>query len=51
VRVLATMIGDPAQADEQLLNAWAGDLRDQALTDALVAFVGKTHNARAWMER
>jgi 3-methyladenine DNA glycosylase AlkD len=50
-RVLATMIGDPAQADEELLDTWASDLRDHVLTDALVAFVGKNHNVRAWMER
>jgi 3-methyladenine DNA glycosylase AlkD len=50
-RILATMIGDPAQADEQLLTAWAGDLRDHVVADALVGFVSKTRDARAWMER
>ena len=50
-RILATMIGDPAQANDRLIDAWAGDLCDYVLTDALVAFVSKAHNVRAWMER
>jgi 3-methyladenine DNA glycosylase AlkD len=50
-RILATMIADPAQADEQLITAWAGDLRDHVLTDALVGFVSKTGAARTWTER
>jgi 3-methyladenine DNA glycosylase AlkD len=50
-RVLATMIADPKQAGEQLLTAWADDLRNPVLTDALVEFVGKTRDVRSWMER
>ena len=50
-RILATMIADPAQADQQLLSTWASDLRDHVLTDALVGFVSRTHDVRAWMER
>jgi 3-methyladenine DNA glycosylase AlkD len=50
-RILATMIADATQADEPLLNAWAGDLRNHVLTDALVGFVAKTRDVHTWMER
>ena len=41
-RVLATMIADPAQADEALLDAWADDLGDYVLTDAFAGYVSHT---------
>jgi hypothetical protein len=45
------MIADPLQAGAELLDAWASDLRHHVLTDALVAFVARTGDARAWMGR
>jgi 3-methyladenine DNA glycosylase AlkD len=53
-RVLATMIADPKQADDDLLDAWAEDLDNYVLTDALTGFVAQTsllqEKMRAWME-
>lgn len=46
-RVLATMVADPAQADELLLNAWLANLDSYVITDAFSGFVGKTDLARA----
>ena len=41
-RVLATMVADPAQADEPLLDAWLADLDSYVITDAFSGFAGKT---------
>ncbi len=49
-RVLATMVADPAQTDNATLDAWAGDLRDYVVTDALSGSVARTPLARAKME-
>ncbi len=46
-RVLATMVADPAQADESLLEAWLADLDSYVITDAFSGFVGKTGMAQA----
>jgi 3-methyladenine DNA glycosylase AlkD len=53
-RVLATMIADPKQVDEALLDAWAADLDNYVVTDAFTGLVSKTTWARkkmeAWMD-
>jgi 3-methyladenine DNA glycosylase AlkD len=41
-RILATMIADPKQADESLLDAWADDLSNYVVTDAFAGYAGKT---------
>ena len=41
-RVLATMVADPSQAGESLLDQWLGDLDSYVITDAFSGFVGKT---------
>jgi 3-methyladenine DNA glycosylase AlkD len=41
-RVLATMIADPAQATEELLDEWASDLNAQTLTGYLADYTSKT---------
>lgn len=52
-RVLATMIADPKQADDDLLEAWAADLDNYVLTDALTGYVTQTalfqEKMQAWM--
>lgn len=50
-RVLATMIADPAQADDALLASWADDLDSYVLTDAFSGYVGKTALAPAKAEQ
>ena len=45
-RILATMIADPAQGDDRLLDCWVADLDSYGLTDALAAFAAKTGQAR-----
>lgn len=50
-RILATMVADPRASDPGLLEAWAQDLSNYVLTDALAAFVARTPHARALMER
>lgn len=45
-RVLATLIADPAQGDDPLLDEWVSDLDSYVLTDAFAGFVGKTDRAR-----
>ena len=50
-RVLATMVADPAQADDGLLEAWAADLDSYVITDAFSGFVGKTALAQAKSEQ
>jgi 3-methyladenine DNA glycosylase AlkD len=49
-RVLATMIADPRQADDATLEAWAADLDNYVISDALTSFVVKTPLARHKME-
>ena len=41
-RVLATMIADPAQATEQELDGWMGEVRYYLLADLLAGFVFRT---------
>ena len=41
-RILATMIADPKQADESLLDAWADDLNNYVVTDAFAGYAAKT---------
>ena len=50
-RILATMIADPAQINERLLDSWAKDLRYHVLTDAFTGLVSKTPLARKKMEK
>ena len=49
-RILAMLVADPARADSATLDAWAGDLRDYVVTDALSGSVARTPLARAKME-
>ncbi|MFL5732674.1 MAG: DNA alkylation repair protein [Chloroflexia bacterium] len=49
-RVLATMIADPGQMTESLLDDWAGDLACYPLTDAFVGLGARTPYARSKME-
>jgi 3-methyladenine DNA glycosylase AlkD len=49
-RILATMIADPAQADDAMLEAWAGDLGDYVITDAFSDYVFQTPLAWPKME-
>ena len=41
-RILATMIADPAQATDKLLESWAKDLFNYVLTNALSIFASQT---------
>lgn len=50
-RVLATMIADPARITACQLDAWAKDLDNYVLTDALSGLAGKTALAGKRMER
>ncbi len=50
-RILATMIADPKQADESLLDAWADDLSNYVITDAFSGFAGKTAFVQQKMEQ
>lgn len=45
-RVLATLIADPGQGDDRLLDSWVSDLDSYGLTDAFAGFAGKTDRAR-----
>ena len=45
-RIFATMIADPRQADEALLDDWADNLNNYMVTDAYTSFAGKTAYAR-----
>ncbi len=49
-RILATMIADPKQADESLLDAWADDLSNYVTTDAFSGFASKTAFVQQKME-
>lgn len=50
-RVLATMIADPQQASDKLLQAWARDLDSYVITDAFSKFASATPLARKKMEK
>jgi 3-methyladenine DNA glycosylase AlkD len=50
-RLLATMIADPAQADDNLLESWAKDLDNYVITDAFSKFAGETALARKKTEK
>src|SRR5262245_60479977 len=50
-RLLATMIADPRQADDQLLDAWLKDLDNYGIADAFAKFAGATPLARQKMEQ
>src|SRR3990172_2622277 len=41
-RILATMIADPEQTTDKLLESWARDLSNYVLTDAFSAFAAQT---------
>jgi len=45
-RNFATMIADPKQADEALLNAWVQDLDNYIITDSFVGLVARTDHAQ-----
>ena len=49
-RILATMIAVPAQMDAALLEAWAHDLGNYVVTDALAGLASGSPDARACME-
>lgn len=50
-RILATMIADPKQVNDKMLEAWAKDLDVYALTDAFAKLVSATALARKKMEK
>lgn len=50
-RIFATMIADPKQADDALLERWVHDLQNYVLTDALSGYVAQTRLAREKMEQ
>jgi 3-methyladenine DNA glycosylase AlkD len=50
-RLLATMVADPKQADDALLEAWAHDLSDYTTADALSGYAGRTPFVRAKAEQ
>lgn len=45
-RVLATMVGDPAQVDSKLAESWVRDLDNAPLTDAVTGLIGHSKLAR-----
>ena len=49
-RILATMVADPKQTNDTLLDAWVNDLDSYVVTDAFSGFVGKTSETRARAE-
>jgi 3-methyladenine DNA glycosylase AlkD len=49
-RIFATMIADPKQATDTLLDKWVHDLRDYLVADALTGYIAQTGFARAKME-
>jgi 3-methyladenine DNA glycosylase AlkD len=50
-RILATMVADPAEAAGPLLEAWAKELDNYVLTDAVAALCSKTDLARRQMQK
>lgn len=49
-RMLACMVGDPREADRELLDMWAADLDNYILTDQFASFVASTGFARICMD-
>jgi 3-methyladenine DNA glycosylase AlkD len=49
-RLLATMVADPAQVEDHLLEAWAQDLDNYVIADAFAGLVSRTPLARPKME-
>ncbi len=49
-RILATMIADPAQMDEPLLDAWAASLQNYVETDAFAGLAGASPAARPFTD-
>jgi len=50
-RILATMIADVKRADETMLDAWAHDLTDPVVADALADLAAKSAVAQTMAER
>ncbi|MBX7220724.1 MAG: DNA alkylation repair protein [Blastocatellia bacterium] len=50
-RILATMIADPAQATDELLEAWAASLTNYAQADAFSKYVVQTAAVRTMLEQ
>jgi 3-methyladenine DNA glycosylase AlkD len=50
-RIFATLIADPKQADDALLERWVSDLGDYVVSDALSGYVSKTALVRDKMEQ
>ena len=50
-RILATMIADPQQATDAMLDAWGRDLSSYVITDAFSSYASKTPLARAKIEQ
>jgi 3-methyladenine DNA glycosylase AlkD len=50
-RILATMIAEPDEAESKMLDAWATDLDNYVLADALAGFAGRTKHRKKKMER
>ena len=50
-RVLATMIADPAQVDDKLMEAWVRDCDNYVITDLFSTFAARTKLARRKADR
>jgi 3-methyladenine DNA glycosylase AlkD len=50
-QILATMIADPAKANDRLLESWVKDLSNYVVTDQFAGYVSKTSLARNKMEK
>lgn len=50
-QVLATMIADPRQMDEQTIASWSGQLGNHVIADAFAKLVGRTAHAVEFAER
>ena len=50
-RILATMIADPSQAGDSLLESWCRALDNYIITDSLAGFAGRTSLARLKAEQ
>ena len=49
-RYLATLVADPVQAGEDLLDGWVGDLDNYVITDAFTGFASRTADVHQKME-
>ena len=45
-RILATMVANPALADDALLESWCSDLDNYIITDSFAGLAGRTSSAR-----